>query len=396
MTSKRRAELVRGNDAPERATLLELLFDVAYVAALAVISVRLAGNTTLTGIAQLLVLLMAIWWTWSITAELTDFFNPQTWPIQAMVASSMFGTILLAATIPFAFGSLGWAFAGVYVATHVGRGVVLVSVLRGHRAQARVARFLFWFAVSGIFWVLGAFASDWARFAWWLLAIAIDYVAGGIRYPTPRLGRVPLEQYDQASGGHLGERYQQFIILALGDLILVPTLRIGAVGFTPQRFGAFLAAFATTLLLWQIYVFRAGAILQVAINLRPGRISRWAPYTHLLGAASIVSAAAGFDLVIVRPTGDTPVAWTAVIVGGPILFLGGRTVFEYVAFRIVAWSRLAWVALLIAIAPTMAFLPPVLTTTTTTTLVLCGIVVSDAIRAHWGSRSLPDVTSLRG
>ena len=364
------------------------------MAALSVISVRLSGNATPTGTAQLLVLLMAIWWTWSITAVLTDYFNPQRWQIQAMIAWSMFGTLLLAAAIPYAFGSLGWVFAGAYVATHVGRGVVLVSVLRD-RAQARTARFLFWFAVSGIFWIIGAFATDWARFAWWLLAIAIDYIAGSLRYPTPRLGRVPLEQYDQASGGHLGERYQQFIILALGDLILVPTLRIGASEFTPQRVGAFLAAFATTLLLWQIYVFRAGAILQVAITLKPGRISRWSAYTQFVMVAGIVSTAAGFDLVIGRPTGDTPMAWIAVIVGGPILFLVGRVVFEYVVFRIVDWSRLAWIAVLIAIAPAVAFLPPVLVTTTTT-LVLCGIVVSDAIRAHRGSRSLPDVTSLRG
>jgi low temperature requirement protein LtrA len=393
MTSERE-ELIRGSEAPERATLLELLFDLAYVVALAVTSVRLAGNATPIGTAQLLVLLMAIWWTWSITALLADFYDPQRRPVQAMIAGAMFGTTLLAATIPFAFGSLGWVFASTYVALHVSRGVGLLSVLRGRQVRARAARFLFWFVVSGTFWMLGAFATGWARFAWWLAAITIDYIAGGIRYPTPRLGRVPLKQYEQASAGHLGERYQQFVILALGDLLLVPTLRIGTTGLTPERFGAFLIMFVTTLLLWQIYLFRAGAILQVAINLKPGRISRSAPYTHFLMVAGIVSTAAGFDLVIGQPTGDTPTNWVAVIVGGPILFLVGRTIFEYVVFRIVAWSRLAWVAVLIAIAPAVAFLPPVFTVTATT-LVLCGIVVSDAIRAHRGSRTLPDVTSLQ-
>jgi low temperature requirement protein LtrA len=375
---------------PERASLLELIFDLAYVAAIAAISLRLSGNATPAGAARLLVLLMAVWWTWTTTALLADFFNPQRRPIQVVIIGAMFGTILLAATISFAFGSLGWAFAGAYVGLHLGRGVVLLSVLRVRQVRARVTRFLFWFLVSGIFWMLGAFAAGWARLVWWLAAIAIDYVAGGIRYPIPRFGRVPIQQYEQASAGHLGERYQQIIVLALGDLLLVPTLRIGTTEFTPARLGAFLITLTTTLLLWQIYVFRSGAILQVAINRKPARISRSAPYTHFLMVAGIVSTAAGFDLVINRPTGSTPMEWIALIVSGPTLFLVGRSIFGYVVFQIFAWSRLAWIAVLIAATPAIALLPPVLAITTTTA-VLCGVVASDAIRARRDSRTLPEI-----
>ncbi|MFD0746014.1 low temperature requirement protein A [Phytohabitans flavus] len=199
MTSESREELIRTSDAPERATLLELLFDLAYVAALAVTSVQLSVDATPTGAVQLLLLLMAIWWTWTITAQLTDFYHPERRPVQVMITGTMFGTILLAGTIPFAFGSLGWLFASAYVALHVTRGVILLSVLRARHVRARAARFLFWFVVSAIFWMLGAFATDWARFAWWLAAITIDYVASGLRYPTPWLGRVPRKQYEQAS-----------------------------------------------------------------------------------------------------------------------------------------------------------------------------------------------------
>lgn len=395
MTSQRGEELVRTRDAPQRASLLELIFDLAYVAAIAAISLRLSGNATPTGAARLLVLLMAIWWTWTTTAVLADFFDPQRRPIQVVIIGTMFGTVLLAATLPFAFGSLGWAFAGAYVALHVGRGVVLLSVLSDSQVRARAARFLLWFVVSGIFWMLGAFTAGSARFAWWLAAITIDYVAAATRYPAPRLGRVPSQQYEQASAGHLGERYQQIIILALGDLLLVPTLRLGSTAFTPARVAAFLITFTTTLLLWQIYVFRSGATLQVAINLKPARISRSTPYTHFLMVAGVVSTAAGFDLVINRPTGDTPVNWVTLIVSGPILFLAGRSIFGYVVFQIFAWSRLAWIAVLIAAAPAVALLPPLLAITTTTA-VLCGVIASDAIRARRDRRTLPEVISSHG
>lgn len=389
MPNEGQAALIRSSDAPERATLLELLFDVAFVAALALSSIRLAENLTPIGATQLLVLLAAIWWTWSITALLTDFYNPERPTIQAMIAGKMLGSILLAAALPHAFSEVGAVFAGAYVAMHVGRGIVLITVLRGHTVQVRATRFLFWFVVSGTLWIGGAFATDGLRLAIWATAITIDFTAAALRYPTPWLGRVPLEQYDKASA-HLGERYQQFIILALGDLLLVPTLRIGGSDFTVERVGVFVLALVTTLLLWQIYVFRAGAILQVAVRLKPGRITRWAPYTHLLLVLGIVSSAAGFDLVVGRPTGTVPAGWICVIFGGPILFLIGRTVFEYQVFRTFSRSRLAWVLALLLIAPVLVGASPVVAVSTSTGI-LFGIVISDAVRARRGTSARPDL-----
>ncbi|MFK3981019.1 low temperature requirement protein A [Micromonospora sp. NPDC050397] len=388
MPNERRPGLIRSSDSPERATLLELLFDVAYVAALALSSIRLAENLTPVAAAELFVLLAAIWWTWSITALLTDFYNPERLPIQAMIAGKMLGSILLAATLPHAFSEIGAVFAGSYVAMHVGRGIVLISVLRGHTAQVRATRFLFWFVVSGTFWIGGVFFTDGLRLALWAVAITIDFVAAALRYPTPWLGRVPLEQYDQASA-HLGERYQQFIILALGDLLLVPTLRMGGSDFTVERVGVFVLALVTTLLLWQIYVFRAGAILQVAVRRKPGRITRWAPYTHLLLVLGVVSSAAGFDLVIGRPAGTVPTGWICVIFGGPTLFLIARTVFEYEVFQTFSRSRLAWVLVLLAVAPAMVGASPIVAVATSTGI-LFGAVVSDTLRDRRGKSVRPD------
>jgi low temperature requirement protein LtrA len=373
-------ELLRQPSAPKRATLLELLFDVVFIAALAQTSLRLADQVTAANTAQLVLLLGAVWWTWSITTLLTDFYDPQQWPIQVLIATTMTGAIIMAATIPMAFTTHGWVFATAYVGIHVGRGIGLVIALRNHHAQARATRFFFWFCVSGIFWFAGAFADPQTRVMLWAAALAIDYVSAALRYPTPWIGRVPLNQYDKASE-HLGERYQQFIILALGDLVLVPTLKIGIAGFSGVRVAAFLLLLATTLLFWQVYVHRAGALLQLAITERPGRATRWGPYTHFLILAGVVATAAGFDLVITQPTGDTPIGWVVVIVGGPALFLFGRIVFEYVSFLRLAKSRPVWLAVLIVVAPSTVVLPPVLVTSVTVA-VLLGVAVTDAIKGR--------------
>jgi low temperature requirement protein LtrA len=387
-TGDNAAALLRSPNGPQRATLLELFFDLVYVAALALASTNLAEHLSWTGAVGTLLPLMAIWWTWSITALLTDFYDPQRKPIQVTLVATMLGSILMAVALPGALGAHGLMLAGTYVTVHVGRGFVLVTALRGgNQPQRRAARFMIWFGVSGIAWIGGAFAHGAARGVLWVLALAVDYVSAGLRYPVPWLGRVPLEQYRKA-GEHIGERYQQFMILSLGDLILVPTLRYSRTDFTSARTGAFLVAFATTVLLWQIYVYRAGSLLQSELHRNPGQTVRWAPYTHLLMTAGIVATAAGFELVIDRPTGVTPPAWVGLIFGGPMLFLIGRTTFEYQVFSRISWSRIAFLAVLAGVAPAMMDLSPLLVTICIG-LILLGIAIADAIRTHRSARPPP-------
>ncbi|WP_446217801.1 low temperature requirement protein A [Micromonospora sp. IBHARD004] len=377
MTTGGSTELVRRPNGSTRATLLELLFDVVFVAALALTSMLIAERDSWTGVGQVVLMLMAIWWTWSITSTTTDFYDPDQRPIQAILMVTMLGAVLMAAAL--AANTHALIFAAGYVTPHVVRGLVLVSVLHQHRQQAeeRAARFLFWFLVSGVFWIVGALLPDAPRWTLWTVAVAIDYVAAAARYPTPWLGRVPVGQYEKTTE-HLGERYQQFVILALGDVILVPTLEINTADFTRARLAAFLAAFVTMLLLWQIYVLGAGSIVRTSSAQLLRRATRLAPYTHLLMLGGIVCTAAGFDLVIDRPTGDTPARWTALILGGPALFLLGRTLFTYRIAGMVPWHRVLWLLVLAAAAPWVGGWPPVLVTTLAV-LVLTGVVVGDAM-----------------
>ena len=370
--------LVRNRRGSERATLLELFFDLAFVAALAATSMSLVGHVSWSGLVDTVLPLSAIWWVWSITALVTDFYDPRRLPIQLMLAAVMFGTILMAAALPRVFDGRGLLFAVAYVSIHVGRGIALVSNLRGHPAQSRAARFLFWFGVSALPWIIGALEHGATQRLLWGLALLIDLVAAGLRYPTPRLGRVPLGQYQRA-GEHLGERYQQFMILAMGDPILVAVLRYSESDLSVAHTLAFLAAFAMTVLFWQVYVYRAGALLRGAVRERPSRILRWAPYTHLVMVVGIVVTAAGFELVLRRPGGETPVGWVVTIVGGPALFLIGRTAFERAAFGRLSLTRVVWMIVLVGTAPLLTALPPVLVAAVVLAIML-GVAILDVIR----------------
>ncbi|SCG53558.1 low temperature requirement protein A [Micromonospora zamorensis] len=363
MTTGGTAALVRRRDGSTRATLLELLFDVVFVAALAQTSKLLADQESWARSAAVLLMLTAIWWTWSVTSTTTEFYDPQQRPIQAILMVAMVGSVGMAASLPMVAGGQAMAFALAYVGTHVVRGIVLVSTLyRQHHpsAMARATRFLFWFLVSGVLWIVGALA-DTARWWIWTTAIAIDLLSAAARYPTPRLGRVPLDQYDRTTA-HLGERYQQFVILALGDIILVPTLELSRSEFDRLRITALLCAFVIMLLLWQIYVYRAGELLETAAASVPGRSTRIAPYTHLVLLVGVAVTAASFDLVVDRPTGTTPVRWLMLIIGGPLLFVLGRALFTYLLSARVPWRRVMWQLLPLLLLPWAGGWPPVLVT----------------------------------
>jgi low temperature requirement protein LtrA len=76
VTTDRAVGLARKGEGPQRAILLELLLDLVFVAALALTSQTPARKLDWGGIFQTLVLLMAIWWVWSVTALATDLYDP--------------------------------------------------------------------------------------------------------------------------------------------------------------------------------------------------------------------------------------------------------------------------------------------------------------------------------
>jgi low temperature requirement protein LtrA len=154
-------------------------------------------------------------------------------------------------------------------------------------------------------------------------------------------------------------------------------------GFETGRTAAFVVSFATTVLLWRIYIYRAGELLPAAIAAArdPGRLARSASFAHLLMVAGVVAIAVGYELVITHPFGHTDTAWIAVILGGPALFLVGRAIFEHAVFARVSRSRLIGLVVLTAIAPAMVLVPP-LVVAVAAALVLVGIAVTDAARAR--------------
>ncbi|WP_161557947.1 low temperature requirement protein A [Micromonospora sicca] len=91
---------------------------------------------------------------------------------------------------------------------------------------------------------------------------------GRLGWPTPGLSRSSMTEWSVAAE-HLAERYRQFFIIALGELILVTALTLGRSDFAADQSAAFVVSIATTVLLWRIYIYRAGEVLAAAIEASP-------------------------------------------------------------------------------------------------------------------------------
>ena len=360
-----------------RSTLVELFFDLVFVFALTQLSQALNRHLTWGGSFRVLLLTMAVWWAWSVTAWVTDVYESQRPRIQWLVIAVMFGVLLMASALPEAFDQRGLIFAGAYVALQIGRTVVLLVAVPEERLRHRPARVLFWFGISSVVWLTGAFVHGASRVLLWTLAVAIDYGAAALRWPTPGLGRTSASEWGLAAE-HLSERYRQILIIALGDTILTIGSTYGAERPQLGSTAALAAAFGTTVLLWQIYSYRAGARISKSFTsgserARPARELDW---NHLVMVAGIVATAVGNEAVIRHPFGHNRWAWVAVIVGGPALFLTGRAHFGYVVFGYVSRPRLVGLIGLGAMTPAMILLPPVIVAFAVV-LVLIGVISAD-------------------
>jgi low temperature requirement protein LtrA len=372
--------ILRARGDPEPPTFLELLFDLVYILIFARISQGLAQDLTWRGALQTAVLLCVVMWVWVLTAWLTDLFDPRLPKIQLLVVLIMFGGLLMGVAAPTAFDGHGLLFAGAYLAIVFTRGAFLIIGTRGNTVQARSVRLLFWYAVSGPLWIWGAYTHGSLRLAIWGVAVSVDFISARFGWPTPGLGRTELSGRI-FTAEHLFERHRQIFIISLGELILNVGLGFVHGGYAPGRLISLAVSFGSAVLLFQIYFYRARELLFSPTlapldEVRPGISTSFA---HLVMVGGVVVLAVSDDVIARGPLATGTPAATAVIVGGPALFLLGSSLFDVVLRRLLR-PRVAALILLVVTAPALNFLP-VLVIAILTNLVLLGALLGElAIR----------------
>jgi len=325
-------QILRGTDG--RVGFVELFFDLVFVFAITQISHNLLYNYTLQGLIETAMLFQAIWMVWIYTTWVLNLLDPNAVAVRCLLFALMLGGLFLSMAVPQAYGERGLVFALAYVAMQLGRTTFFwVLMWKNPATRLAYARIFVWFAVSSGFWIAGALTMGEARVNLWLVAIALEFMAALVGFFVPGLGRaVPTDW--KVLGGHMAERCGLFVIICLGESLLVSGATFGAMIWTPAGIAAFLAAVGGAIGMWWVYfhIGYANAVHQIEHSDNPGRLARLAySYCHIPIVAGIVLSAVGSERAIAHP-GDTAVlVEVASVIGGNALFLLGNGFFKWIS-----------------------------------------------------------------
>ncbi|WP_346121898.1 low temperature requirement protein A [Micromonospora coerulea] len=382
-------DLLQRREDVRQANFLELFVDLVLVFALAGVVTRVARDIVSEDVvvrwramAYLPVLSLPLIWLWITTAHITSWFDPRRRKIQWIVLASAFGLLVMSTSLPRAFVGRGWAFVLPYVILQCGRPLILMPALRGHPLRQLYLRSVLWFAASAVIWFAGAAVSGGARAALWGAAVIVDFVAAQLRWPAPGMAGPPISAWATDSRHHLPERYQQLLMIALGETVLAAGTTLTNQPVTAMTAAGLVVAFLSTVLLWRIYFYRSGQVLAETVAAARDRdaAGRAIGTAHVVMVLGIVATAVGFEIVLKHPDGPPEPAWLIAILGGPALFLYGRIRLERAVFDRLSIRRVVAIAALAVAAVPMYFVPTLLAAVVAG-LVLLAVALADARHA---------------
>jgi low temperature requirement protein LtrA len=207
----------------------------------------------------------------------------------------------------------------------------------------------------------------------WTVALVVDFLGPVLYFRVPGLGSSTTADWN-VEGAHMAERCGLFIILALGESILITGATFADLSWTVAALAAFTVAFGGSIAMWMIY-FNIGAeraSRKISSSQDPGRMARSGyTYLHMPIVAGIIVAAVADELILHHPGGHTGIATAAAILAGPALYLTGVGLFKRLSAPYFPLSHLVGLGLLALLIPAAMYVTPLaLSAGATATLIL--------------------------
>ncbi len=344
---------------PQGVTFVELFFDLVFVFAVTQITAATAADLTASGVLRAVLVGWLVWWAWTqFTRTLNPADTTHQW-VRVLTLVATAAAFIMAASVPRAFTDEAIWFALPYLSVRLlGLGLqVRVEMERKGADHAAVYR---WASTSlvGLALVLaGALVDPELRSIVWLAAIGADFAAATIA------GRATTWDLDPA---HLSERHGLFVIIALGESLIVAGAAVADAELDPGLVMAVGASLVVACLLWWTYFgWLKEALAHRFAAAEPHRYGPLARDAFSLAHFPLIGAIVGFAVAVEETVAhpDDPMT-------GPVLAALGVGVALFVAssalsLRIlggpVLVARLAaLVVMSVALgAAGMAALPPV-------------------------------------
>jgi low temperature requirement protein LtrA len=340
----------------ERVTPLELFFDLVFVLAITQCTSLMAHHPTWSGLAQGLLVLGMLWWSWTGYAWLTSVLDPEEGAVRLVMFGAMAALLLVSICVPDAFGDLALAFAliyGVVRAAHI--ALFMLASPEDDGLRHSVLGLAASSAIAVALLALASLFDGLAQGALWVLALGLD-MGGPYLFGSEGWKLVP---------GHFAERHGLVVIIALGESIVA--IGLGA----DQALDLGIAAAAVlgvglTAAMWWIY-FDIVAIVSARRlgEAEPGRTQNELArdsysYVHLVMVAGIVLVALGMKKTIGHFDDHLEAVPAFALLGGVAVYLLGLVAFRWRHIRSINRQRLLLAAALLVLVPAATEVPALL------------------------------------
>ena len=376
--SRSRTRLSAAARRDGRVSPLELFFDLVFVLALTQCTALMADVPTVEGVAQALLVLSALWWSWVGFTWLTSVVDPEAAVVRLVVFVAMAGFLVAALCVPGAFGEAALPFALAYAVVRASHIVLFVLASDDDAALRRSVLGLSTSTVIGTTLLVAAAATDDRTQALlWLTALVID--CGGPLVSGADGWKLHPE--------HFAERHGLIVLIALGESVVA----VGA-GVRPGEGGrvdgavlmAGAVAMALVVALWWLYfdvvALAAARRLEQARGGERNRLARDSySFLHLPMIAGIVLIALGLKKTLGDVGAPLAAVPAAALLGGSALYLLAHVAFRLRNVRTLSTQRLVVAVLLLALVPAAREVPALAAVGGVTAL-LVGLITYEALR----------------
>jgi low temperature requirement protein LtrA len=353
----------------ERVTPLELFFDLVFVLALTQCTALMYQHPTWEGLAQGMLVLGVLWWSWTGYAWLTSVVDPEEGAVRIAMFAAMAGLLIVAICVPEAFDSLALEFALAYGVVRAGHIALFMLASRDDPALRHSTVGLAGGTAVGVGLLISASLFDGlAQAAVWSLALLLD-MAEPFFFGSAGWKLVP---------GHFAERHGLVIIIALGESIVA----IGAgaeAHLTAGIAAASVLGVTVAAALWWTYfdvvaLVSARRLARAPEGQQRNELARDSySYLHFPMVAGIILFALGMKKTLGAVSDPLDIELAFALLGGVAFYLLGLVAFRFRHIHSINRQRLLLGVALFGLLPAAVELPALATLAILTAL-LCALI----------------------
>lgn len=304
----------------QRVTFVELFFDLVFVFSVTQVVRLLHHGLDWIVVGQAILVFWLVWWAWSqFTWSLNacDTTHPVV-QLGVLIATGV--AFFMAVAVPEAFGERSLWFAVTYVLVRtIGMALYYLVALENPKLRAALRTWIVLSSGGMLAVLIGGYFGGTAQYWLWGLAIILDVFAAAVSVQSEEWILHP---------EHFAERHGLFVIIALGETMIVAASGITDVARTSQLLAVTGAAVGITGGLWWTYFPRAMPTLEHALASKHGsersKLARDSySLIHFLMLAGVVAYAVSVEEAIAHPTASLAPVATITFALGIVLFVGG-------------------------------------------------------------------------